>query len=131
MHFSWPQNHFGNRVWTFQQDLTHLYRVKSNRTSVWPILHSSSQLRLSPMLLWFYYSLWSTLGARSYSKPLKFLKTLKRSLNRKWKWITPTELRPFTENFSKHLHLCISVSEKQEQWRKAAFYFSNILFVNK
>ena len=53
------------------------------------------------------YSVWSILETRACAKPHKSLESLRQSLLREWKKISPEEVRTIVQNFSTRLSLCI------------------------
>lgn len=107
----WAQQHFGNQLWTFQQDSAPSHRAKTTQDwckANFPDFISAQEwppysCDLNPLD----YSVWSILESRACAKPHKSLEALKRSLRREWDKITVAELRPIAENFTKRLKLCV------------------------
>lgn len=107
----WSKQHFKNEEWIFQQDSAPAHKAK--KTQEWcksnfpDFITSQEWPPYSPDLNPMDYSIWSILETRVCAKRHKNLEALKKSMRREWDCLSPNELRPIAENFTKRLASCI------------------------
>ncbi|CAJ0935859.1 unnamed protein product, partial [Mesorhabditis belari] len=107
----WSKNHFGNRIWCFQQDGAPAHKAKlvqdwcANNFSdfisfnQWP----PSSPDLNPMD----FSVWSVLESQACAKSHKTVESLKKALQKAWEAIDPQYLLATVDAFPKRLQACI------------------------
>ena len=107
----WAQDHFKERIWTFQQDSAPAHKAKSTQTwrkQNFPDFIDSTQWPpYSPDLNPLDYSIWSILETKACSKSHESLDDLRNSLQSAWDEIDNDLLASVVENFKKRLRKCI------------------------
>ena len=99
----WAQNHFGENIWTFQQDSAPAHKAKKVQT--WcnenfpDFINSQQWPSNSPDLNPLDYSVWGIMEAKACAKPHKSIQELKLSLKKAWNELSLDTIAKIVDNF--------------------------------